>query len=171
MKAHPKWIMLSLTMGFAMLDQVSKWMAKIYLTPEHPFILLPQVFQLSLTYNTGAAFSLLKNQPLLLTALTSIIFLILLIYGLTRPHTKRGDTLATSLVLGGALGNLLDRFLLGRVTDFLDFTIIHYPVFNLADSFIFCGVLALAWMQLKPEPFGASQIVARQADHSAEKKA
>jgi signal peptidase II len=64
---------------------------------------------------------------------------------------SRAITLSLSLILGGALGNLVDRFWRGGVVDFLDFHIqsFHWPAFNMADSFIFLGVLALLWNNRK----------------------
>ncbi len=139
-------------LGFAMLDQLSKWLAKSFLTPHQPLVLIPDVFQLTLTYNTGAAFSMLRHQPYLLTLITSGIFLLLLLYGLTRQYPLRGELPAMALILGGALGNLADRFIQGRVTDYLDVIAIHYPIFNLADTFIFCGVVLLICIHLRPQP-------------------
>jgi signal peptidase II len=146
-----KWTLVGLTVGFTVLDQVSKWMANTYLHPNQPWPIIPQVFQLTLAYNTGAAFSMFHNQPALLTGFTSLVFLALLAYGLSRQQFLKGELLAMALILGGALGNLLDRMLLGHVTDFFDVVAIHYPVFNVADSFIFCGVLLLMGIQIKSQ--------------------
>lgn len=105
--------------------------------------LVPQVFHLTHLQNTGAAFSLLHQHPEFLTLIAGGLFVVLLGYVLTRPLFQRQEIVGFTLVLGGALGNLVDRLRLGAVTDFLDFTLIHYPVFNLADSFIFIGVILL----------------------------
>ena len=152
MRTVSKWMLPCLTIGFALVDQATKWLAQTYLDPAHPLPLIPDVFQLTLAYNTGAAFSLFNNQPLLLTGFTSIVFLGLLIFGLSRPHLLRGELLTLSLILGGALGNLIDRVRLGHVIDFIDVVGIHYPVFNVADSFIFCGVFLWGAIQLKSQP-------------------
>lgn len=152
MNTRSKWILLGLTAGFTLLDQASKWLAQTYLVPKESLPVIPDVFHLTLAYNTGAAFSLLRNQPQLLTGLTALLFLILLVYGFSRRQFLKGELLATALVLGGALGNLLDRLLLGHVIDYFDVVAIHYPIFNVADSFIFCGVIVLAWRQLTHQP-------------------
>jgi len=152
MKQNPKWILLCLTLGFALLDQASKWAAKLCLSPIHSLPVIPNVFHLSLAYNTGAAFSMFHNQPQLLTGFTSLLFLALLAYGLSKRQFYKGELLAMALILGGALGNLLDRIFLGHVTDFLDLIAIRYPIFNVADSFIFCGVILLAYTHLKGQP-------------------
>ena len=132
-----------------LLDQGTKWLAKTQLDAAHPLPIIPHVFQLSLSFNTGAAFSLFKSQPVLLAGFTSLLFLILLSYGLRKPYFFKGEITAMGLILGGALGNLLDRLLLGRVTDFFDFVAIHYPVFNVADSLIFIGVFWLVVLYLR----------------------
>lgn len=159
-----KRLLLGLTLGFALLDQLSKWLAKTGLPPEESLPIIPGVFQLTLAYNTGAAFSLLRHQPQLLTLVTSTIFLILLTYALTRRQFARGEVPALGLILGGALGNLIDRFLAGKVTDFFDVIAIHYPVFNVADSFIFCGVLWLIFIHLF-QPQTETKAPANEASH------
>lgn len=152
MKTSPKWLLLGLTIGFTLVDQASKWLAQSHLGLKDPFAIIPGVFQLTLAYNTGAAFSLLRNQPQLLTGLTALLFLALLAYGFSRRQYLKGELVATALVLGGALGNLLDRLMWGHVIDYFDVVAIHYPIFNVADSFIFCGVAILAWLQLTHQP-------------------
>ncbi|HEY9745690.1 MAG TPA: signal peptidase II [Oculatellaceae cyanobacterium] len=147
-----RWTLSTWMLVFALLDQVTKWLARTLLTPHQPFVIIPKVFQLTIAYNTGAAFSMLNQQPQLLTLITSLIFGLLLLYGLGRSRFLPGEVAAFSLILGGALGNLTDRFLWGKVTDFLDVTVIHYPIFNVADMFIFIGVLILMYVHLKPYP-------------------
>lgn len=153
-----------MSLGFTLLDQASKWLAQTYLIPQQPMPIIPNVFQLTLAYNTGAAFSLLRNQPLLLTGMTALLFLALLGYAFSRRQFQKGEVPAMALVLGGALGNLLDRLFLGHVVDYFDVVAIHYPIFNVADSFIFCGVLWLAWIQLKqPTPDFHSEVPSHDA--------
>lgn len=149
---NPRWTLLAWTTGFTLLDQASKWWAKTHLDPAHPVAMIPHTFQLTLAYNTGAAFSLFRSHPQLLSIFTSLLFLTLLIYGLSRSRFARGELLAMALILGGALGNLLDRLLNGRVTDYFDVIAIHYPVFNVADSFIFIGVIVMAGVLLRSQP-------------------
>lgn len=146
-----RWILLAWMAGFTLLDQGSKWLAKAYLIPETSVPVIPGVFQLTLAYNTGAAFSLFRHQPQLLSVMTTVLFLTLLAYALLRSQFARGERLAMSLILGGALGNLLDRLLTGHVTDYFDVVAIHYPVFNVADSFIFIGVILMARVLLKDQ--------------------
>ena len=101
--------------------------------------ILPNVFHLTLVHNTGVAFGLLQGYGLLITLGTCAV-----IVGL---WWSRFFTLSTGLILGGAIGNLIDRLRIGAVIDFLDFRI--WPVFNLADSCITIGALLMAWQILK----------------------
>lgn len=132
--------LLAILLAVTLLDQLSKLVARAWLNPEQPLPLIPGVFQLTLAQNTGAAFSMLRHEPGLLTVVAGVIFLLLLAYAFSRREFIRFELPAIALILGGALGNLLDRFLYGQVTDFLDVVAIHYPIFNLADTAICYGV-------------------------------
>ncbi len=105
-------------------------------------------FNLVLTYNKGAAFSFLasasgwQDEFLIAVATAASAFILFL---LARHGTQKLFSLALALILGGALGNLIDRLLHGHVIDFLDFHYAgwHWPAFNLADSAIVCGAALL----------------------------
>ena len=105
-------------------------------------------FNLVLTYNKGAAFSFLANaggwQDEFLTAV-GVGASLFIIYLLARHGTQRLFSLALALILGGAIGNVIDRIAYGHVIDFLDFHWRgwHWPAFNLADSAIVCGAALL----------------------------
>lgn len=111
---------------------------------------LPEEGFLRLTHvqNTGAAFGLLANQSFLLTIITIAgLLAIFLLYRQLYPGTTLGVA-ALGLVLGGAVGNLIDRLSLGYVTDFIDVRLwgnFHWPAFNFADSSITIGVLVLVY--------------------------
>ena len=100
----------------------------------------------SLTYigNTGGAWGIFQNHTLLLVIIT-IIFLGLFIYFLEKNKTTKFEKTCYGMMLGGILGNLIDRSLRGYVVDFLNFKIFGYdfPIFNLADSFIVIGLFLL----------------------------
>jgi len=105
-------------------------------------------FNLVLTYNKGAAFSLLASasgwQKQFLTAI-GILASLFILYLLARHGTQRLFSVALALILGGAVGNVIDRIAHGHVIDFLDFYWRgwHWPAFNLADSAIVCGAALL----------------------------
>lgn len=141
-----KWLWLS---GLVIvLDQLTKWLAETNLTLYRPVPVLP-FFNLTLMYNTGAAFSFLANaggwQRWFFLILSLIISIILVIW-LSRLKAGEGRlAVALALILGGAVGNLIDRALYGYVIDFLDFYYgqWHWPAFNLADSAITIGAILL----------------------------
>ncbi len=111
-------------------------------------IMITDFFNLVLAYNAGAAFSFLSDasgwQRWFLSAIAALVSF-LIIYLLYKNTSNRLFCFALSLILGGALGNLWDRIMLGHVVDFLDFHLkgYHWPAFNLADSAIFCGAFLL----------------------------
>ncbi len=140
-KSHGLIIIAAL--GFYLLDSMSKLAIKNWLALGQSVPVIPGVFHFTHVQNTGVAFSLFHQYPEILTLVASLFLLLLLLYMLSHRVLSRLEMLGFSLVIGGALGNLADRFSMGAVTDFLDLAIIHYPVFNLADSFIFTGVALL----------------------------
>lgn len=94
--------------------------------------------------NTGAAFGILQGAGAYLLVVGFVLIAGITAFLLTLPAHGRLYHVALALVLGGAVGNLVDRLRLGAVTDFIDPT--HYPAFNLADSSIVCGVALLAFL-------------------------
>ncbi len=122
-----------------LLDQISKHFLK-----DANRVLFPGLIRLSGARNTGAAFSLFSGNAWLIPLLTVSMTLAVLVYIiLARPKGLTGIGLA--LVLGGALGNLIDRLLLGYVIDFIELSFIRFPIFNIADIAVVSGcVLAAA---------------------------
>lgn len=115
---------------------------------------LAPFFNLILTYNPGAAFSFLADaggwQKWFFTALA--LGISAWIVTMLKTHgEERLLSLALSLIMGGALGNVIDRFAYGAVVDFLDFHFAgwHFPAFNVADSAITVGAILLLWEQLR----------------------
>jgi len=128
------------------LDCLTKFIAQRNLALNDSIPVVKNIFHLTLVHNRGAAFGILKNQ-LPLFIVTSLFAVILIAFSLKE---KKGSLLyctALSLILAGALGNLIDRLTLGYVVDFLDFRI--WPVFNVADSAITIGAVLLALSILK----------------------
>lgn len=130
--------------GAVLLDQIAKGLAQGALIPGEPIALLP-FFSLSLGFNTGASFGLLSGvmaeQPLLMAALTGLITVGFIVLALR--STQGGERIGLALVVGGALGNIIDRVTGGAVVDFihLHWRDWHWPTFNLADVAITTGAL------------------------------
>ncbi len=132
------------------IDQATKAAARAYLAVAPPVQLIPGIFELNYVHNTGAAFGLLAGmRPLFV--LTSLVVLAGLAFVWLRYHPDgRFIVIALGLVTGGTLGNLTDRVLAGRVTDF--FYLHYWPVFNVADSAIVVGVAVLVvWLLFRPD--------------------
>ncbi len=144
--------LILLMLVFFLLDRLVKNWVVTAMAPGQSMAVIPDVFHITFVYNTGMAFSLFKEHPGVLLFLTSLLFLGFLIYSLQKSVLTRIECLGFSLILGGALGNIADRVLVGKVIDYLDVTLIHYPIFNLADAFIFCGVLFIVGSYFQPTP-------------------
>jgi signal peptidase II len=132
------------------LDQLSKWWAVSALQPEgfmHPVI--PGFLNWTLTYNPGAAFSFLAShdgwQRWFFVVLALVISAALVVWLARTARRDWRTALPLALVIGGALGNLIDRVLAGQVTDFIDvqFGAWHYPIFNVADCGVTVGAVLL----------------------------
>lgn len=145
MKKWP-WFLLSLCV--IALDQFTKYWAETTLNAYQPKAILPML-NFTLAYNTGAAFAFLNNAGYWYRwffALFSLVMSLVLSIWLTRlPKAAVLQSLAVSLILGGAVGNLYDRAVLGHVIDFIDvyYQNHHWPVFNVADSAICVGAFLL----------------------------
>ena len=144
-----------------LLDQISKWIVLGTLQPGDSHYVAP-FFNWVLTFNTGAAFSFLSDaggwQRWFFTVLA--LGVSGWIITMLRRHTSEFRlSLSLTLILGGALGNVIDRIRFGAVVDFIQWHVAGYywPAFNVADSAITIGAVLLAWDQFatKPEPSSA----------------
>jgi len=149
-----RWLGLSVLV--VVLDQLSKyWISSRFSYGESMYVL--DIFNLVLVHNTGAAFSLLSDAGGMQRWLFSIIAIVAsvwIVWLLHKHQHQKLFALALSMILGGALGNLIDRIAYGYVLDFLDFhwNTYHFAAFNLADSAITCGAFLLiieAFMEKK----------------------
>ena len=127
-------------------DQASKAFISGILELNQSLPLIKNIFGLTLVHNRGAAFGILKNQAYLFIV-TSIAAIVLIFFSLKAKSKSRYYVVCLSLILAGALGNLIDRLRFGYVVDFLNFYI--WPVFNIADSAITVGAVLLGWLLLR----------------------
>lgn len=146
-----RWLGLSLVM--LLLDQATKYAASTYLAYGERRA-VTEFFSWIHLHNTGAAFSFLADaggwQRGFLIGVPIVISVMLLGW-LWSGGTSKGQAIALSAILGGALGNLTDRLLRGHVVDFLDvhYAQYHWPAFNLADVWITTGAALLIWAHRK----------------------
>ena len=130
------------------LDQATKIAAQMWIDPAASIVLAPML-DLVLVYNTGAAFSILSTaggwQRWLFIGLAVAICAFIVHWLRDLPRGARWTPLALSMILGGAVGNVIDRVRIGAVVDFIDFHVgdWHWPAFNVADSAICVGAVLL----------------------------
>ncbi|SKC91258.1 signal peptidase II [Maledivibacter halophilus] len=130
-----------------LLDQWTKYLAIIHLKAIDTYPLIQDVFHLTYRKNTGAAFSILRDKQMLLKIVTLIVVIALVVY-LFRIINRRNLLLVKlplAFIIGGAIGNLIDRIRLEYVIDFFDFTLINFAVFNVADMFIVIGSILFGY--------------------------
>ena len=117
-------------------DQITKRLAALKLTK--PVVLIDNVLELQYLENKGAAFSLLNNSRIFFLIITAIFFVAAVWFFIRLPETRRYLPLRilTLLIAAGAVGNFIDRLVLSYVRDFIYFSLINFPVFNVADIYI-----------------------------------
>jgi signal peptidase II len=137
-------------------DQVTKFWVDRWMPLHHSIPIIDGLFNLTYIRNTGAAFGIFAGSAaafrlpfLILFSLVAVGFVLSMLRRL--PPDQTGLISALAFIIGGALGNLIDRLLYGEVIDFLDFYWgnYHWPAFNVADSFITIGVLIIAFYLIK----------------------
>ena len=145
-KVQTKIYFLSLSFLILIIDQLTKYLiANNYKFLNKDFIL----FRLEFVKNFGAAFNILSGSRILLS-LISVIFSILFIYLIIRKKTSNYyDLVSYSFLLGGTIGNGIDRLLNGYVIDFIKLNVINFPVFNIADISINIGLIIILFRIFK----------------------
>lgn len=143
---------LLLALGVFIADQITKlWMLDLVFNPPRILTITP-FFNLAPVWNRGVSFGMFSSQqdwmPLILSAVAVAISIGLVVW--LRRAPSRLMALALGLVIGGAIGNVIDRLRYGAVVDFLDFHVMgyHWPAFNIADAAICIGVVLILWYEL-----------------------
>jgi len=134
------WIVAAIAIA---LDQLTKYWVVQGMQLQETIPIWDKVFHFTYVLNTGAAFSLFSDSGGWLRWLSLIVSLGLMALALLGPPMIRWEQFGFGFILGGALGNGIDRFDSGAVVDFLDFRLIRFPIFNLADVFINVGIACL----------------------------
>lgn len=153
---------LVISVGVILLDAWSKWLVSTHIDTHEAIPVIPDFLQLVHVRNTGAAFGIGANAesqivPVLLNIGAIGVFCLVVVYALRSAVTDRMLQSGLHLILGGAIGNLLDRFRFKYVVDFLDVYVTwggrehHWPAFNVADSAICIGI-ALLFLDMKRKP-------------------
>jgi signal peptidase II len=153
-----RWLMLLIAALVIVLDRVSKLWIEAHVKLGHAIVVIPRVFRITHVLNTGAAFSMFEgaSSPLLVRnmlvgfSVLAVLVVVALLWKMGRTITI--TSVALSLILGGAIGNLYDRIAFQYVVDFLEVHIYHYhwPDFNVADSAIVVGACLLLLEMIWP---------------------
>lgn len=135
------------------IDQISKLLVVNLLTKTNSITIIKNFFYLTYINNDGAAFSILVGKRIFLILIAVSVIVMLIRYIKKNNIQNKLELVSISLIIGGSLGNLMDRVVRGYVIDFLDFKIFNYnfPIFNLADTFIVIGVFLLLLKEIRKE--------------------
>ncbi|ATW24870.1 signal peptidase II [Candidatus Formimonas warabiya] len=142
-------MLIAVALAVIIIDQGSKFLVRSQMAEMQTIPLIDNIFHLTYVRNPGAAFSLLPNQTPVFIAITLLAAAVAIFFYYRVEREKIWLRLGIALMLGGAVGNLIDRIRFGEVVDFLDFRI--WPVFNLADSAIVVGVALICWQLIRQD--------------------
>lgn len=160
-------ILLILIVLIVAADQLTKWLAVIWLQNGDSAEVIPGILRFTYVENDGAAFGMLDGHRWVFMLLSSVAILALLIYLWRRPPQSLLARISIAFLIGGGIGNMIDRTLLGYVIDFIDFCAfpeIWMWVFNVADAFVTVGTGMLMFYLIR-------EIVRDMKKESAEKRA
>ncbi|MCI8387471.1 MAG: signal peptidase II [Clostridiales bacterium] len=134
-------IWLIIAVASVVIDQLTKWLAATRLQPVGTFPIIEDVLHLTYVENRGAAFGMLKDHRWIFMVTSTVAVIGILVFMLVFYKKYYHPLLYTglSLIVGGGIGNMIDRVALGYVVDFIDFRLINFWVFNGADSFVCIG--------------------------------
>ena len=137
--------LIILTIIFLIIDIVSKLIVSNLMKVFDSIVVIKDFFNITYVRNTGAAWSILSDKTWLIIIISLIIIGLIILYICKNKPKSNWENIGYAMILGGAIGNFIDRIVYGYVIDFFDFYIFgyDYPIFNVADSFIFIGVIIL----------------------------
>jgi signal peptidase II len=145
MRARPGVVLLLTAAAVIVADQVSKAFVRMLLPVQAPVWLIPRVLSLNHVRNSGAAFSILQGQRFVFIGIALLVLCALGWAWFRFRPSNPWVVVALGLVVGGAVGNLIDRAVAGTVTDFIDAQV--WPVFNVADSSVLVGeAILIVWL-------------------------
>lgn len=160
------YIISALIVSVVVLDQSSKFIVKKLMNIRDSIDILGNYFQFTYIENPGMAFGFQLENKILFTLLSIVAAIVVFIYLYRMRNEKMMLVIALSFIMGGAIGNLIDRLFYGRVVDFLDFEffdisipqfdilffsfpgfeLTRWPIFNIADSCVTIGMIIISWM-------------------------
>ena len=134
-----------ISLAVILIDIITKLLVSNNMLLNKSITIIPNFFYLTYARNYGGAWSIFENSTLIITIISLIVIIGIIYYLYKNKTTKKLEIIGYSLLLGGAIGNLIDRIIYGYVIDFLDFYILgyDYPIFNIADIGIVIGIILL----------------------------
>lgn len=126
-----------------LIDQISKFLVSTTFSAETQVTVIPKVLRLIYVKNTGAAFSIFSEHVEFLGIISVLFSIIIILYAVKTKPTHPIHKLSIAFILGGAIGNGIDRIVRGYVIDFIETVFIEFPVFNIADIAITTGAVLL----------------------------
>ena len=130
------------TLILILIDQIIKYVVDVNMILNSSITLIDNFLNLTYVRNTGAAFSILENNGIILIII-SIFALAYILYYVSKKELRKIDYVSFSFLIAGIVGNLMDRVLHGYVIDYIDFRVINFPIFNFADILIIVGTIIL----------------------------
>lgn len=138
------WIMGVMATLIVILDQVTKYLVASGMSLGETIPVVSWLFDLHYVRNSGMAWSMFSGARWIFVALT-VVILALVIYAIQKKWiTGTVQLISVAAIIGGAIGNMIDRVLTGEVVDMIRVTFMDFPIFNVADCFISCGAVVLA---------------------------
>ena len=138
-------MLIWLTLVVILLDMVSKYIVSKLLIVNESVMIIKNFFNITYVRNTGADFSIFSGNTFLVMVISFMIIMGIILYISKNKSSNKIEKISYSLILGGAIGNFIDRIIYGYVRDFIEIDIFgwDYPIFNLADVFVVVGVILL----------------------------
>lgn len=137
------------------IDQLVKILVRTHMHLYESIPVIKNFFSITYVRNTGGAFSILQNKTYLLLIIAFLVLFFLIGYIEKQKKFTKMEAVSLGMLLGGIVGNFIDRLIYGQVIDYFDFTIFGYayPVFNLADCFIVIGILFMCYFIIRSDVY------------------
>lgn len=141
----------ALTLLVVLLDYITKRIVSGNMVLYQSIPVIKGVFNITYVKNTGASFGMMAGARWFFVAVTVFLIAAVIYYAVKNKITDKLFLVSASFVVGGGIGNLIDRIATGAVVDFFDFCLINFAIFNVADCFVVVGVILMAIYYIKEE--------------------
>ena len=152
--------LLGVSLIVILIDRLTKILA-VSLGLGNEVIIIKKIFSITCAYNYGAAWSIFMGHTIGLIIITLIVLLLIYFFFIKNKVINKKDAIIYGLLIGGIVGNLIDRIIYGYVIDFLDFTIFgyDYPIFNIADSMIVISIFLCLYSEIKGDNNASTKLL------------